>query len=236
MSEFDAGKALALCEQAEKLASEATPGPWEPEWTYSSHDNIKFTSYDACGTGPIHGGTSLERVQPQAEADAAFIAASRGLVPALAAALRQSVVEVERVTAENKALGILNREWTGEIRAQALLNERKPFEHDIEKYARKLEEAWGVNAHLTAERDALIGELKKIAGREMDNFNDVTQLDQCINIAIEALQKIGSGKAQSIDTAYLIARDALQAMRVEPTSPKGDPADWLAGLRQRGGG
>lgn len=88
---------------------------------------------------------------------------------------------------------------------------------------------------LTAERDALWDALQKIATREKDNLNDETQHDQCIRIATEALQKIGSGELQSVDSACAIARDALERGGIDLKHPKGKPGEWLAALRKAGG-
>jgi hypothetical protein len=78
---------LKLADEAERIASGATPGPWHigPYYKCDVHSPHQRDGRDYV----VHGNTwsAVDR------ADAPFIAASRTLVPLLASALRQAVTE-----------------------------------------------------------------------------------------------------------------------------------------------
>lgn len=95
MTEFDLTQARQLAADAAARAEKATPGKWEPVWDWHSHDNLNWTSYIPWAEIPSHSGKALAEVASKAEGDAAFIAAARQDVPALAAALAAACDEVE---------------------------------------------------------------------------------------------------------------------------------------------
>lgn len=77
--------------QAIKARAEAaTPGPWSKAWMWDYR--VTGDGVFALGEGPTTYGATLAHAAPQAERDAAFIAAARADVPAL-------VAEVERLRA-----------------------------------------------------------------------------------------------------------------------------------------
>lgn len=80
---------LKLADEADKLAAEATPGPWHigPYYKCDVHSPHQRVGRDFV----VHGNTwsAVDR------ADAPFIAASRTLVPQLAVALRDTVAKLQ---------------------------------------------------------------------------------------------------------------------------------------------
>lgn len=77
----------ALCDRAEALAGKATPGPWWTEgWADGKTGNIELAD-----VVDLHGTVTNEALPDDAE----FIAASRTLVPQLAAALRDMEAAVD---------------------------------------------------------------------------------------------------------------------------------------------
>lgn len=87
---------------AEKLANAASGGTWrqrfEPAGKYGGGDEWHVDS-DVVSVGCVTCG--LSDATPQSEADAAFIAAARQLVPALIAEVRKLRDDLQHATAED---------------------------------------------------------------------------------------------------------------------------------------
>ena len=89
----------ALIARVRELAADATPGPWETEYPFSSAGTAKYYDVD----GPVAG--VAEYVEGP---DAALIAAYRTAAPELADRLERAMAEVERLRRSLTNLAIIH--------------------------------------------------------------------------------------------------------------------------------
>lgn len=93
---------LKLCDEADAVAKDATPGPW---FVYADAVAMEIDSrYVDPDTGQEMGSLYPEKVAEANDDDMAFIAAARTLVPDLAAALREAVAALDEARKEIEQL------------------------------------------------------------------------------------------------------------------------------------
>lgn len=98
-----------------------TPGVWSASWAWGKSGEI----YNAWAEAPFTSGTCLEDVAPQAEADAAFIAAAPADIDTLLAHVAALTAERDALAQQlQQAQDAANVAWQEEHAARLVLEER----------------------------------------------------------------------------------------------------------------
>ena len=126
-----------------ELAAAATPGEWVPTWNWEHTESYEIP-ISAWGEGPTRYGSELSQCAPQAEADAAFIAAARSAVP-------QLLADGDALTQERDALAA---SWQEEHTERVRLEERlKAAEQRAEALQGELESERETAREMAAGKD-----------------------------------------------------------------------------------
>ena len=164
-----------------------TPGVWSASWAWGKSGGV----YNAWAEAPFTSGTCLEDVAPQAEADAAFIAAAPGDVDTLLAMVDALAYEYYLEH---------GREWNGlaNIKVDMGVGESYTVIDDRELAA------------VTAERDALREQLQQ-AQREL------AQERAIMNMVPEYIRYLAEWRAG--DGRFLVFNEWV-TQRVEQAQPQ----------------